>query len=70
MSVDVTVRHQPGLCVFSAGSRLLLSRLSRPVLLAVVDEHLQDVDFWRTDEYRSFVPPLHADAGRALAGSR
>ncbi|MFI8770520.1 hypothetical protein ACIGN6_37265 [Streptomyces sp. NPDC053792] len=27
------------------------------------------MDFWRTDEYRSFVPPLRADAGRALAGS-
>jgi hypothetical protein len=27
------------------------------------------VDFWRTDEYRSFVPPLRADVGRALAGS-
>ncbi|WP_457032841.1 hypothetical protein [Kitasatospora sp. P5_F3] len=69
LSLEVQGRRQPGLCVFSAGPHLLVSQLSRPVLLAVVDEHLQGVDFWRTDEYRSFVPPLRADAGRALAGS-
>ncbi|WP_327596135.1 hypothetical protein [Streptomyces chartreusis] len=69
LSLDVQDRRRPGLCVFTAGSRLLLSQLSRPVLLAVVDEQLQGVDFWRTDEYRSFVPPLRADVGRALAGS-
>ncbi len=39
------------------------------MLLAVVDEHLGGVDYWRTDGYRSFVPPLRADTGRALAGS-
>ncbi|MGW6951060.1 hypothetical protein [Streptomyces xanthophaeus] len=69
LSLDVQDRHQPGLCVFSAGPRLLVSRLSRPVLLAVVDEQLDGVDFWRTDAYRSVVPPLRADAARALAGS-
>ncbi|PSK74355.1 hypothetical protein C6W96_00025 [Streptomyces sp. CS149] len=69
LSLDVKGRHQPGLCVFSAGSRLLVSQLSRPVLLAVVDGQLQGVDFWRTDAYRSFVPPLRADVARALAGS-
>ncbi|MCT9009020.1 hypothetical protein ACWGKW_11840 [Streptomyces sp. NPDC054766] len=69
LSLDVQDRRLPGLCVFSAGARLLVSRRSRPVLLAVVDEQLQGVDFWRTDEYRSVVPPLRADAGRALAGS-
>ncbi|MEU9705814.1 hypothetical protein [Streptomyces sp. NPDC047981] len=69
LSLDVQGPHQPGLCVFSAGPRLLVSQLSRPVLIAVVDERLQGVDFWRTDEYRSFVPPLRADVGRALAGS-
>ncbi|MER6029508.1 hypothetical protein [Streptomyces sp. NPDC001851] len=69
LSLDVQDRHQPGLCVFSAGQRLLVSRLSRPVLLAVVDERLQGVDFWRTDEHRSVVPPLRADVARALAGS-
>lgn len=69
LSLDVQDRPRPGLCVFTAGPRLLLSQLSRPVLLAVVDEQLQGVDFWRTDEYRSFVPPLRADVGRALAGS-
>lgn len=69
LSLDVQDRHLPGLCVFSAGTRLLLSQLSRPVLLAAVEEHLQGVKFWRTDAYRSFVPPLRADTGRALAGS-
>jgi hypothetical protein len=70
LSLDVQNLHQPGLCVSGAGPQLLVSQLSRPVLLAVVDEQLQGVDFWRTDEYRSFVPPLRADVGRALAGSQ
>ncbi|MFI8915748.1 hypothetical protein ACIGW4_29555 [Streptomyces sp. NPDC053513] len=69
LSLDVRDRHRPGLCVFSAGPRLLLSQQARPVLLALVDEHLDGVDFWRTDEYRSCVPPLRADTARALAGS-
>ncbi|MER7479579.1 hypothetical protein ABTX60_18400 [Streptomyces sp. NPDC126510] len=69
LSLEVQDRHQPELCVFSAGPRLLVSQLSRPVLLAVVEEPLQGVDFWRTDEYRSFVPPLRAGVGRALSGS-
>lgn len=69
LSFDRRDRRQPGLCVFRAGQRLLISQLSRPVLLAVVDGQLDGVDFWRTDEYRSFVPPLRADVGRALAGS-
>ncbi|MEU3606414.1 hypothetical protein AB0E83_13305 [Streptomyces sp. NPDC035033] len=69
LSLDVQARPQPGLCVFSAGPRLLMSQQSRPVLLAVVDEHLQGVDFWRTEEHRSCVPPLRADVARALAGS-
>ncbi|MFF3841408.1 hypothetical protein [Streptomyces sp. NPDC001930] len=69
LSLDVRDRDQPGLCVFSAGQQLLVSQRSRPVLLAVVDEHLDGVDFWRTDAYRSFVPPLRADTARTLAGS-
>ncbi|MFE1268218.1 hypothetical protein [Streptomyces sp. NPDC058758] len=69
LELEVRDRRQPGLCVFGAGRRLLLSQLSRPVLFAVVDAHLDGVDFRRTDAYRSFVPPLRADAARALAGS-
>ncbi|WP_424921131.1 hypothetical protein [Streptomyces sp. wa1] len=69
LSLDVQDRRQPELCVFGAGARLLVSQLSRPVLLAIVEEPLQGVDFWRTDAYRSFVPPLRADMGRALSGS-
>ncbi|WP_406490192.1 hypothetical protein [Streptomyces phaeochromogenes] len=69
LSLDVQDRQQPGLCVFSAGTRLLISQLSRPLLLAVVEEQLGGVDFWRTDAYRSVVPPLRVDVARALAGS-
>ncbi|WP_189710003.1 hypothetical protein [Streptomyces anandii] len=69
LCLEVENLQRPGLCVFSAGQRLLVSQLSRPVLLAVVDDQLQGVDFWRTEGYRSFVPPLRADEGRALAGS-
>ncbi len=69
LSVDVRNHRRPGLTVFTAGeSRMLISQASRPVLLGVVDEPLQGVDFWRTDAYRSCVPPLRADAGRARAG--
>ncbi|MET9726035.1 hypothetical protein [Streptomyces zaomyceticus] len=68
LSLDARDGRQPGLRVFSAGQKLLVSQRSRPVLLAVVDEHLEGVDFWRTDAYRSPVPPLRADTGRALAG--
>lgn len=69
LSLEVQDRRRPELCVFSAGPRLLVSQLSRPVLLADVEEHRQGVAFWRTDEYRSFVPPLRADVGRSLSGS-
>ncbi|MEV3934249.1 hypothetical protein [Streptomyces sp. NPDC049944] len=69
LSLDVQDPRRPGLSIFSAGPRLLVSQMSRPLVLAVVDEHLDGVDFWRTDEYRSFVPPLRADVGRTLAGS-
>ncbi|MFJ7965486.1 hypothetical protein [Streptomyces sp. NPDC096324] len=69
LSLDVGDRYQPGLCVFTAGAQLLVSQLLRPVLLAVAEEQHGGVDFWRTDGYRSFVPPLRADMARALAGS-
>ncbi|MFF2773995.1 hypothetical protein ACFVU3_03730 [Streptomyces sp. NPDC058052] len=69
LDLDVRDRPRPGLCVLTAGRRLLLAQGERPVLFAVVGEHLQGVDFWRTDAYRSFVPPLRADLVRALAGS-
>ncbi|MFC8273310.1 hypothetical protein ACFUJR_12430 [Streptomyces sp. NPDC057271] len=69
LTLDVRGRQRPGLGVRTAGSRLVVSQEARTVLLADVDEHLQGVDFWRTDAYRSCVPPLRADAGRAMAGS-
>ncbi|MET8581299.1 hypothetical protein ABZX39_10445 [Streptomyces collinus] len=45
LSLDVRDRRRPGLCVFSAGRRLLLSQGERPVLLADVDAYLEGVDF-------------------------
>ncbi|MEU2075140.1 hypothetical protein [Streptomyces sp. NPDC013489] len=69
LTLDVGDRETAGLCVFGAGQRLLITQGSRPVLLAVLDEHLDGVDFWRTDAYRSPVPPLRADTARTLAGS-
>ncbi|MFI7012373.1 hypothetical protein [Streptomyces sp. NPDC050145] len=69
LSLDLRDRPRPGLCVFSAGRRLLISQGDEPVLLAVVERDRGGVDFWRTDAYRSLVPPLRADTARALAGS-
>ncbi|MFJ9818577.1 hypothetical protein ACIRU3_25625 [Streptomyces sp. NPDC101151] len=68
LSLEVQSRRQPGLCLFTAERRLLLAQQSRPVLLATVDEDDCGVEFRRTDVYRSFVPPLRAETGRALAG--
>lgn len=68
LSLEVRSRRRPGLCLFSAGRRLLLAQQSRPVLLADVDEHFYGVEFWRTDAYRSLLPPLRAETARTLAG--
>lgn len=69
LSLEVQTRRQPGLCLFSAERRLLLAQMSRPVLLAAVDEDHCGVEFWRTDAYRSLIPPLRAETGRTLAGN-
>ncbi|NNN34793.1 hypothetical protein HLK59_31415 [Streptomyces sp. S3(2020)] len=68
LSLDVRSRRRPDLCLFTAGRRLLLSRRSRPVLLATVEEDHCGVEFRRTDAHRSPIPPLRADTARALAG--
>ncbi|ELS52534.1 hypothetical protein [Streptomyces viridochromogenes] len=68
LSLEVQSPDRPGLCLFSADWRLLLTQRSRRVLLAAVDEDHHGVEFWRTDAYRSVVPPLRAGTGRALAG--
>ncbi|KOV60642.1 hypothetical protein [Streptomyces sp. MMG1121] len=67
LSLEVQARRQPGLCLFSAERRLLLAQQSRVTLLAAVDEDFCGVEFWRTDAYRSPLPPLRAATGRALA---
>jgi hypothetical protein len=68
LALEVEDRRLPGLGVFIAGQRLLLSQQSEPVLLAVVEEQLGGVNFWRTELFRSPIPPLRADAARARAG--
>lgn len=68
LSLEVRSRRQPGLCPLSAERRLLLAQQSRPVLLAAVDKDHCGVEFWRTDSYRSPLPPLRAETGRALVG--
>ncbi|MFG2789629.1 hypothetical protein [Streptomyces sp. NPDC048419] len=69
LSLEVESRRRPGLCLFSTGRRLLLAQQSLPVLLAAVEQDYCGVEFWRTDAYRSVVPPLRTDTARALAGS-
>ncbi|MES5822701.1 hypothetical protein [Streptomyces sp. RG80] len=68
LSLQVPSSGRPGLCLFSAERRLLLCQGPEPVLLAAVEEDHCGVEFWRTDAYRSPVPPLRADTARALAG--
>ncbi|MGV4980927.1 hypothetical protein ACVB8X_29775 [Streptomyces sp. NRAIS4] len=68
LSLEVRSRRRPGLCLFSAERRLLLTQETRPVLLAAVDGDHGGVDFWRTDAYRSVIPPTRAAAGQDLAG--
>ncbi|WP_251094174.1 hypothetical protein [Streptomyces sp. Caat 7-52] len=68
LSLEVRSRTRPGLCLLSAERRLLLTQLSRPVLLAAVDGDRCGVEFWRTDAYRPPLPPLRAETARALAG--
>ncbi|WP_237536679.1 hypothetical protein [Streptomyces sp. SID5785] len=60
--------RRPGLCLYAAEHRLLLRRGSETLLLAFVDPHREGVDLWRTDAFRSCVPPLRADRARALGG--
>lgn len=68
LALEVRSRRRPELCLFSAERRLLLAQRSRAVLLAAVDGDHCGVEFWRTDAYRSPVPPLRAETARALAG--
>ncbi|MEU6666964.1 hypothetical protein [Streptomyces sp. NPDC046727] len=68
LSLEVRARRRPGLCLFSAERRLLLAQHSRPVLLAAIEADHCGVEYWRTDAYRSLVPPPRAETARALAG--
>ncbi|WP_406395042.1 hypothetical protein [Streptomyces sp. NBC_00887] len=68
LSLEVRSRRRPGLCLFSAERRLMLAQGEQPVLLASVGADHCEVEFWRTDAYRSIVPPSRAATGRDLAG--
>ncbi|MGW6054661.1 hypothetical protein [Streptomyces sp. NPDC055189] len=69
--LEVRDQPRPGLCLRTAGSRLLLTQgdTADPLLLALVDPNHQGVDFYRTGRYRPLVPPLRAQTARDYAGS-
>ncbi|MEU9859620.1 hypothetical protein AB0D99_02020 [Streptomyces sp. NPDC047971] len=65
--IEVRDRARPGLCLRTAGDRLVLTQGDDPLLLAVVDPHLHGVDFYRTATPRPLLPPLRAADARAYA---
>ncbi|MEV2256414.1 hypothetical protein AB0I94_38710 [Streptomyces sp. NPDC050147] len=69
--LEVRERPRPGLRLWTAGNRLLLTQgaVANPLLLALVDPHRDGVDFCRTGRYRPLVPPLRAHMARAFEGS-
>ncbi|MGW0608577.1 hypothetical protein [Streptomyces sp. NPDC002640] len=68
LTLEVESRPLPGLRLFTAGRRLLLTQETRPVLLAAVETDHCGVEFRRTGEYRSVAPPCRAAEARELAG--
>lgn len=64
-------RPRPGLCLWTAGNRLLLTQgaAADPLLLALVDPDRYGVDFHRTGRYRPLLPPLRAHMARDFEGS-
>ncbi len=69
LTLDVRARPRPDLCLRTAPLRLLLTQGGDPVLLGAVHPPASGVDFFRTDRYRSPVPPLRAQTTRAYGGS-
>ncbi|MFJ3953821.1 hypothetical protein ACIPXV_27975 [Streptomyces libani] len=69
LTLDVRTRPRPDLCRRTAPLRLLLTQGGDPVLLGAVHPPASGVDFFRTDRYRSPVPPLRAHTTRAYGGS-
>ncbi|MEU3737300.1 hypothetical protein AB0E78_09550 [Streptomyces sp. NPDC032198] len=72
--LEVGGRPRPGLCLWTAGNRLLLTQATQgaaaiPLLLALVDPHRDGVDFCRTGRYRPLVPPVRAHMALAYDGS-
>ncbi|MFE5208904.1 hypothetical protein [Streptomyces sp. NPDC056600] len=68
LALEAEGRPRPGLCLFAGDGRMLLTQETRPVLLAAVSGDHCEVRFWRTDAYRSVLPPWRADTARDLAG--
>ncbi|MET9378657.1 hypothetical protein ABZX98_31735 [Streptomyces sp. NPDC002992] len=66
--VEVTGRPRPGLCLRTAGNRLVLTQGGDPLLFAVVERYNGGVDFYRTAAPRPVLPPLRAAEVRAYAG--
>ncbi|WP_435603649.1 hypothetical protein [Streptomyces sp. bgisy130] len=69
LTLETRTRPRPELCLLTAEHRLLLTQGGDPVLLGVVQPPAYGVDFFRTDRYRSPVPPLRAHTVRAYGGS-
>ncbi|MFF8605894.1 hypothetical protein ACF06X_08150 [Streptomyces sp. NPDC015346] len=65
--LDVRDRPRPGLCLWTAGSRLVLTQGGDPLLLAVVDRGDFGVDFHRTAAPLPLLPPLRAATAEAYA---
>ncbi|MFF3314540.1 hypothetical protein ACFYV5_03385 [Streptomyces sp. NPDC003035] len=65
--LEVTGRPRPGLCLRTAGNRLVLTQGDDPVLFAVVERYNGGVDFYRTAAPRPLLPPLRAADARAYA---
>ncbi|MCX4639043.1 hypothetical protein OG775_28645 [Streptomyces platensis] len=69
LTLETEGRPRPELCLLTAEHRLLLTQGGDPVLLGVVHPPAYGVDFFRTDRYRSPVPPLRAQTVQAYGGS-
>ncbi|MBT2441359.1 hypothetical protein J7E93_14800 [Streptomyces sp. ISL-36] len=65
--LDVRDRPVPGLCLRTAGNRLILAQGDDALLLAIVERYDKGVAFYRTARPRPLLPPLRAADARAYA---
>ncbi|QGZ51845.1 hypothetical protein GPZ77_28805 [Streptomyces sp. QHH-9511] len=65
--LDVRDRPRPGLCLWTAERRVVLTQGGDPLLLAVVERGDLGVDFYRTASPLPLLPPLRAADAEAYA---